>query len=446
MKERTNMKKTIFNFLLIYLLTAILSCQSQPVTIPPPTTKQPAPLPVINDSLFKGLPTHLIKWVLYSGNAGRLNTWGEKYPNSNTINYAFFGGKIYLHARKDRINLEEVKRNSKVTFVIDRFTDQLTLNTTKQGVWFSVNVFGTAKIIADPGLTAELANKYAIAVNTTPDKVEESVAAAELDSQTKEMMKTIANRMVIVEITPALITAKLNGEKLNLPKLPYTLDGTLFKPLTQEEEQSTAGLAQATYQPVSDLPRSGKPNTKLSLPPAQIDHILHSSSVGRIVTFGPVPMLSGEEYPYSVPVSFSYFEGKIALHGRAIGMKMDNIKNNPNVTFTVDRYNEKEGWVSINIFGEVEIIQDPVKKMETLMKYGTAYISPAAEIEPKVAEIKGPFQPMNMPLTLLVIHPKEITHRVSPVPAGMMTKQPYISDATQVPKPDLPKTEGPHSK
>ncbi|MEW6027402.1 MAG: pyridoxamine 5'-phosphate oxidase family protein [Planctomycetota bacterium] len=151
---------------------------------------------------------------------------------------------------------------------------------------------------------------------------------------------------------------------------------------------------------------------------AQIEHILHSSSVGRVITLG-------EEYPYSVPVSFVYFEGKICIHSSQRGTKIENIKKNDAVCFAVDRYNEREGWASINIFGRANVVNDAAKRGELMAKFEAAYNALPDKVEPSVASV-AETKPLNIPVAMIEIIPEKITNRVLSVPPSWLTKFPYI--------------------
>ncbi|MEN6327692.1 MAG: pyridoxamine 5'-phosphate oxidase family protein, partial [Syntrophomonas sp.] len=50
--------------------------------------------------------------------------------------------------------------------------------------------------------------------------------------------------------------------------------------------------------------------------------------------------MSYEGNPYVVPMSFAYREDKIYLHAALKGLKIEYLKNNPKVCFTVARLNE----------------------------------------------------------------------------------------------------------
>lgn len=52
-------------------------------------------------------------------------------------------------------------------------------------------------------------------------------------------------------------------------------------------------------------------------------------------TNGVLACLGDEDYPYSVPVSFVYFNHKIYFHSAKAGHKIDAVMKNPKVSFTV---------------------------------------------------------------------------------------------------------------
>ena len=63
---------------------------------------------------------------------------------------------------------------------------------------------------------------------------------------------------------------------------------------------------------------------------AVIDRILERSTIGRLATVG------ADGYPYITPVNFVYLDGAIYFHCARSGEKLDNLKRDPRVCFTVD--------------------------------------------------------------------------------------------------------------
>ena len=62
---------------------------------------------------------------------------------------------------------------------------------------------------------------------------------------------------------------------------------------------------------------------------AEIRELLQDAEIGRLG-------LSGRDYPYIVPVNFSFVNGKIYFHGSFEGEKLALIKRNDRVCFEVD--------------------------------------------------------------------------------------------------------------
>ena len=67
--------------------------------------------------------------------------------------------------------------------------------------------------------------------------------------------------------------------------------------------------------------------------------------------------LSRDDQPYVVPMSFVYHDGKIYLHSRGRGRKVQYASENPRVCFQVDVL-EKGRWMSVNAFGRAELLDD----------------------------------------------------------------------------------------
>lgn len=61
----------------------------------------------------------------------------------------------------------------------------------------------------------------------------------------------------------------------------------------------------------------------------EIDMVMEKAEYGIMSTVGE------DGYPYGVPLNFAYKNGNIYFHGDVAGHKLDNLKNNPKVSFTV---------------------------------------------------------------------------------------------------------------
>lgn len=80
-------------------------------------------------------------------------------------------------------------------------------------------------------------------------------------------------------------------------------------------------------------------------------------------TNGVFACYGDEDYPYAVPVSYVYYKGKIYFHSAKAGHKIDSIKKNPKVSFTVideDTIVSKEYTTyfrSVIAFGKARIVE-----------------------------------------------------------------------------------------
>ncbi|MBR1659013.1 MAG: pyridoxamine 5'-phosphate oxidase family protein [Oscillospiraceae bacterium] len=108
--------------------------------------------------------------------------------------------------------------------------------------------------------------------------------------------------------------------------------------------------------------------------------------------------VSGDDgYPYAVPVNFYYdeTEERIYLHGAKEGHKLDAIRGNDKVCFTVwDRGRQEDGdWsfhvTSVVAFGRAELMEDGALALEKLRALGLKYYPDADEVEEELRRSQG---------------------------------------------------------
>ncbi|MEN6461159.1 MAG: pyridoxamine 5'-phosphate oxidase family protein [Syntrophomonas sp.] len=122
--------------------------------------------------------------------------------------------------------------------------------------------------------------------------------------------------------------------------------------------------------------------------------------------------MSHEGKPYVVPMSFAYREDKIYLHAALKGLKIEYLKNNPEVCFTVARLNEliqNHGdlcdyslrYQSVITRGKATMLEDLNEKMAALNILASKYSKgkTSSVIDPKKAEVTA----------VIVIDIKEMT-------------------------------------
>jgi nitroimidazol reductase NimA-like FMN-containing flavoprotein (pyridoxamine 5'-phosphate oxidase superfamily) len=82
-------------------------------------------------------------------------------------------------------------------------------------------------------------------------------------------------------------------------------------------------------------------------------------------TAGTLALLGDDDYPYAVPISYAYNDGKLYFHSALSGHKVDAIRKCNKASFCViDDGSGTEGWwlqfKSVIVFGVIEMIDDPV--------------------------------------------------------------------------------------
>ena len=94
-------------------------------------------------------------------------------------------------------------------------------------------------------------------------------------------------------------------------------------------------------------------------------------SVGILkkATSGTLALLGDNGYPYAVPISYVYAEGKLYFHSALSGHKVDAIRNSDKASFCVieqDNIHPKEFTTyfrSVIAFGRIHIVEDDVEKL-----------------------------------------------------------------------------------
>ena len=85
--------------------------------------------------------------------------------------------------------------------------------------------------------------------------------------------------------------------------------------------------------------------------------LLSAARYGRLA-------LSKDNQPYVVPMSYVYQDGKLYLHSRGMGKKVEYATNNPRVCFQIDVL-EKERWSSVVVSG-ISHLSDSVEAKQKM--------------------------------------------------------------------------------
>lgn len=116
----------------------------------------------------------------------------------------------------------------------------------------------------------------------------------------------------------------------------------------------------------------------------EVENILKTSPNGTLALYGE------NGYPYSVPVNFVYSDGKIYFHGAAEGYKLDCMKKDPHVSFSVIGKDDiaKENFTtlfsSVIAFGTIRVIdtiEEKIPVLEAMVgKYSAEFMESGKEL------------------------------------------------------------------
>ncbi len=94
---------------------------------------------------------------------------------------------------------------------------------------------------------------------------------------------------------------------------------------------------------------------------------------------GVLALLGDDDYPYSLPMSHVYVDGKIYFHGAKEGHKNDAAEKHPKVSYCVmDKgVKEKDSWwytfKSVIVFGKIRTLSDNDEKIDRLTHLGDKF-------------------------------------------------------------------------
>ncbi|SHJ69818.1 pyridoxamine 5'-phosphate oxidase family protein [Parasporobacterium paucivorans] len=104
----------------------------------------------------------------------------------------------------------------------------------------------------------------------------------------------------------------------------------------------------------------------------------------KVCTSGVLGVIGDDDYPYTVPVSYTFIDDKLFIHSAKHGHKIDSIKRNDKVTFCVIEKDEviqktfTTHFKSVSIFGRARILTNDSERrcaLESLVeKYSPDYI------------------------------------------------------------------------
>lgn len=94
---------------------------------------------------------------------------------------------------------------------------------------------------------------------------------------------------------------------------------------------------------------------------------------------GVLALLGDDDYPYALPMSHVYVDGKIYFHGAQKGHKIDAVKRHPKVSYCVMDKGVKaeDSWWytfrSVIVFGKIRTLTDRDEKIDKLTHLGDKF-------------------------------------------------------------------------
>ena len=104
-----------------------------------------------------------------------------------------------------------------------------------------------------------------------------------------------------------------------------------------------------------------------------------SMAILQKATAGTLALLGDDDYPYAVPISYVYHEGRLYFHSALEGHKVDAIRKCDKASFCVIEQDDVQPekyttfFRSVIAFGRIHIIEDDVEKLETARLIGNRY-------------------------------------------------------------------------
>lgn len=128
--------------------------------------------------------------------------------------------------------------------------------------------------------------------------------------------------------------------------------------------------------------------TKNAIDEAAAKALLRESKRGVFAVNGD------DGYPYAIPINYFYDEeaGKIFFHGAKAGHKVDALKKNDKVCFTVygNEIKKEDDWApflsSVVVFGRCKLISDDVATENRVRELAMKYYPTKEEVEEEIAK------------------------------------------------------------
>lgn len=108
---------------------------------------------------------------------------------------------------------------------------------------------------------------------------------------------------------------------------------------------------------------------------------------------GVLALLGDDDYPYALPMSHVYVDGKIYFHGAGEGHKIDAIKSHSKVSYCVTDSGVKaeDSWwytfKSVIVFGRITTLENREDKIDKLTHLGNKFFPTPEETEDEIERL-----------------------------------------------------------
>ena len=111
----------------------------------------------------------------------------------------------------------------------------------------------------------------------------------------------------------------------------------------------------------------------------------HIEAILENGTSGVLALAGDDDYPYALPISYVYSDGRLYFHCAREGHKIDAIARNPKASFCVvgqDEVSPKEyttHYESVIAFGRIRVMDDEIQKLCAIRKLSDKYCAAEGE-------------------------------------------------------------------
>ncbi|UKK47140.1 NimIJ family nitroimidazole resistance protein [Prevotella sp. E9-3] len=104
-----------------------------------------------------------------------------------------------------------------------------------------------------------------------------------------------------------------------------------------------------------------------------------SIAILQKATSGTLALLGDDDYPYAVPISYVYHDGKLFFHSAMAGHKVDAIRKCDKASFCVIEQDNIQPekfttfFRSVIAFGRIHIVEDEQEKLQMVRMLGNRY-------------------------------------------------------------------------